>query len=62
MTGQNLWAQGDEDTYGIVTVSVCNTRSDAEYSAGQESQAIMGMPVGILGRAAEGTKITTPDG
>ena len=62
MTGQDLWAQGDEDTYGIVTVSVCNTRSDAEYSAGQESQAIMGMPVEILGRDHEWTKIRTPEG
>ncbi|MGN0234296.1 MAG: SH3 domain-containing protein, partial [Bacteroidaceae bacterium] len=47
---------------GIIKVSVCNTRSEAEYSAGQESQALMGMPVEILDRHNEWTRIRTPEG
>lgn len=57
-----LTAQGQEAEYGLVNVSVCNTRSDADYNAGQESQAIMGMPVEILGRHNEWTQIRTPEG
>lgn len=56
-----LAAQPEATGYGIVNVSVCNTRSDADYNAGQESQAILGMPVEILGQHNEWTQIKTPD-
>lgn len=54
--------QGQEKAYGLINVSVCNTRSDADYNAGQESQALLGMPVEILGRKNEWTQIKTPEG
>ena len=47
--------------YAVVNVSVCNTRTAAEYSSGQESQALLGMPVKILDRHHEWTRILTPD-
>lgn len=56
-----LQAQEQQDRYGIVNVSVCNTRAEPNYNAGQESQAIMGMPVEILSRHDEWTQIKTPD-
>ena len=55
-------AYGQSPEYGLVNVSACNTRSEAAYSAGQESQAVMGMPVEILGRHHEWTHIRTPEG
>lgn len=55
-------ARGQEARYALVNVSVCNTRSDADYNAGQESQALLGMPVEILGRHNEWTQIRTPEG
>lgn len=55
-------AQGQEARYALVNVSVCNTRSDADYNAGQESQALLGMPVEILGHHNEWTQIRTPEG
>lgn len=62
MVPEGLLAQENDVRYGIVNVSVCNTRSEAEYSAGQESQALMGMPVEILDRHHEWTRIRTPEG
>ncbi|MGN1255725.1 MAG: NlpC/P60 family protein [Bacteroidaceae bacterium] len=62
MASEDLTAQEGEMRYGIVNVSVCNTRSEAEYSAGQESQALLGMPLEILDRHNEWTKIRTPEG
>ena len=55
-------ARGQEARYALVNVSVCNTRADADYNAGQESQALLGMPVEILGRHNEWTQIRTPEG
>ena len=55
-------AYGQSPEYGLVNVSACNTRSEAAYSAGQESQAVMGMPAEILGRHHEWTHIRTPEG
>ena len=55
-------AYGQSTGYGLVNVSVCNTRSDADYNAGQESQALLGMPVEILGKKHEWTQIRTPEG
>ncbi len=57
-----LTARGQVRDYGLVNVSVCNTRSDADYNAGQESQALLGMPVEILGHKNEWTQIRTPEG
>lgn len=47
---------------GLINVSVCNTRAEAEYTSGQESQALLGMPVDILDRHNEWTQVRTPDG
>lgn len=47
--------------YGVVNVSVCNTRHAADYDSGQESQALLGMPVKILDRHNEWTQIQTPE-
>lgn len=47
-------------TYGIVNVSVCNLRADADFSSEMMTQGLMGMPVRILQR--EGWyRIQTPD-
>lgn len=43
-------------------MSVCNTRSDADYDAGMESQALLGMPVKVLDTRNEWTRIQTPEG
>lgn len=50
------------EVWGVVNVSVCNTRSDADYSAGMESQALLGMPVKVLGTHNEWSHIQTPEG
>ncbi len=50
-----------DEPFGIVNVSVCNTRNEADYNSAQESQALLGMPVRILDREREWTKIQTPD-
>lgn len=47
--------------FGIVNVSVCNTRHDADYDSGQESQALLGMPVKVLDCHNEWTQIQTPE-
>ena len=56
------WASAYGEQWGIVNVSVCNTRSDPYYSAGQESQALLGMPVRVLDHKNEWTRIETPEG
>lgn len=61
LLSDTLAAQPEDKAYGIVNVSVCNTRSEADYNAGQESQALMGMPVEILGQHNEWTQIKTPE-
>lgn len=55
-------ALAQEPGWGVVNVSVCNTRSDADYNAGMESQALLGMPVRVLDTKDEWTKIQTPEG
>ena len=50
-----------DEPFGIINVSVCNTRNEADYNSAQESQALLGMPVKILDREREWTKIQTPD-
>lgn len=57
-----LIAPAQEVGWGIVNVSVCNTRSEADYNAGMESQALLGMPVRVLGTQDEWTCIQTPEG
>ena len=56
------WAVAYGQQWGLVNVSVCNTRSGARYAAEQESQALLGMPVKILGHKNEWTQIETPEG
>lgn len=51
-----------QETWAIVNVSVCNTRAAADYDAGMESQALLGMPVRVLGTQDEWTRIQTPEG
>lgn len=58
--GVSVWAQ--EMGWGVINVSVCNTRSEADYNAGMESQALLGMPVRVLGSQDEWTRIVTPEG
>lgn len=50
-----------DDVWGVINVSVCNTRSAAGYDAGMESQALLGMPVRVLDTHNEWTKIQTPE-
>jgi len=50
-----------DEPFGIINVSVCNTRNEADYNSAQESQALLGMPVRILDREREWTKIQTPE-
>ena len=59
MIGPRIVAQED---WGVINVSVCNTRSEADYNAGMESQALLGMPVKLLGTQDEWTRIQTPEG
>ena len=47
--------------WGIINGSVTNTREQAEYSSGQESQALLGMPVRVLDKSHEWLKVETPD-
>ena len=47
--------------WGIINVSVCNTRALAEYGSEQESQALLGMPVRVLDKSHEWLKVMTPD-
>jgi Cell wall-associated hydrolases (invasion-associated proteins) len=47
-------------TYGIVNLSVCNIRVDADFSAEMTTQALLGMPVRILQRKGW-YRIQTPD-
>lgn len=49
------------ESWGIVTVSVCNMRQADDYDSGQVSQALLGMPVKILGESHEWIKIQTPE-
>uniref|UniRef100_A0AB33JDM2 C40 family peptidase n=1 Tax=Prevotella sp. GTC17260 TaxID=3236796 RepID=A0AB33JDM2_9BACT len=49
------------ESWGIVTVSVCNMRQADDYNSGQVSQALLGMPVRILAESHEWTKIQTPE-
>lgn len=56
------WAAAYGQQWGIVNVSVCNTRSEPRYMSGQESQALLGMPVKVLGHESEWTQIETPEG
>lgn len=46
----------------MINVSVCNTRCEADYNAGMESQALLGMPVRVLDTSNEWTRIQTPEG
>ncbi len=57
-----LHAQSHAHTdWALVNVSVCNTRSDAAYTSGQESQALLGMPLKVLKRHREWTQVRTPE-
>lgn len=47
--------------WGLVNVSVCNLRSESEYSAELVSQSLMGTPVRILKREGGWYLIQTPD-
>lgn len=56
-----LHATGDSGEWGVVNVSVSNTRAAADYNAGMESQALLGMPVRVLETKNEWTKVETPE-
>lgn len=49
------------EEWGIVNVSVTNTRERPAYSSGQESQALLGMPVRVTDRMNEWLQVETPD-
>lgn len=51
-----------QQEWGVVNVSVCNTRSHADYNAGMETQGLLGMPVQLLDAQDEWTKVRTPEG
>jgi hypothetical protein len=48
-------------TWGLVTVSVCNIKSEPSYSSELVSQALMGTPVKILKTKGSWLLIQTPD-
>lgn len=56
LTGLTAWAQ----EYGIVSVSVCSMRSEADFSSEMQTQALMGTPVKILADSSW-YRIQTPD-
>ena len=47
--------------WGVVTVSVCNMRTEADYDAGMATQGVLGMPVQIL-EDGSWLKVRTPEG
>lgn len=47
--------------WGVVTVSVCNMRTAADYDAGMATQGVLGMPVQIL-EDGSWLKVRTPEG
>lgn len=50
-----------QSEWGIINVSVCNTRDDADYTAGMESQGLLGMPVQVLDESDGWLKVRTPE-
>ncbi|MCK9411877.1 MAG: C40 family peptidase [Prolixibacteraceae bacterium] len=50
-----------ENTWGLVTVSVCNIRTGPAQSAEMTTQAILGTPVRILKKSGSWLFIQTPD-
>lgn len=53
-------ANTDSLGWGIINVSVCNLRVEGTYSAGMASQALLGMPVEIVGKD-DWLQVRTPD-
>lgn len=53
--------QLDDETYGVVNLSVCNLRTKPDFSAEMTSQALMGMPVRVLERGGTWFRVQTPD-
>lgn len=47
--------------WGVITVSVCNMRTEADYDAGMATQGVLGMPVQIL-EDGSWLKVRTPEG
>ncbi|MCR4920830.1 MAG: C40 family peptidase [Bacteroidaceae bacterium] len=50
------------EEWGIIDVSVANTRQLPDYGSEQESQALLGMPVRVLDESHEWLQVETPDG
>lgn len=50
-----------ENEWGLVTVSVCNMRSDPDHAAEMISQALMGTPVKVLKNEKSWYLVQTPD-
>ncbi|MFN8355122.1 MAG: NlpC/P60 family protein [Spirosomataceae bacterium] len=50
-----------ERTFGVVTVSVSNIRTNAKHSAELATQALLGMPVTVLEQEDEWLSVQTPD-
>lgn len=55
--GVGLHAQ----SFGVVSVSVCNMRTEGDYDAGMATQGLLGMPVEIL-QDGGWLKVRTPEG
>ena len=53
-------AELEGKTWGIVNVSVCNLRADADFSSEMMTQGLMGMPVRVL-QHNDWYRIQTPD-
>ncbi len=51
----------EEKDWGVVNVSVCNLRNEPEYNAGMATQALLGMPVKVLGQD-DWLHVELPDG
>lgn len=49
-----------EKTYAVVNLSVCNLRSEADFSSEMVSQGLLGMPLRVLERAGW-YRVRTPD-
>ena len=54
-------ASETDKTWGLVTISVCNIKSEPSYSSELVSQALMGTPVRILKAKGSWLCIQTPD-
>lgn len=50
-----------QDTFGVVSISVANIRSQPKHSAELATQATMGMPLRILKKEGEWHLVQTPD-